>query len=99
MSDPKERSFDQLLVDLRAEIGGVHVDNVETYWAKDEVPPERSEACKRWLAKIEAGWKLPDDARWGYYESAEMFGVYIWEWMEVLSPLLRPDAPKESDGR
>lgn len=63
------------------------VSDVETFWTE---PPELSPRCKWWMSRIVAGWQRNSRlGGWGYYESAEYFGVYIWEWVNVLSPLLQ----------
>lgn len=64
--------------------------NIEEYWI--EAPPEPSPKLKRWLEKIQGGWRPNRRIRqMGYYESAEFFGVYIWEYMNVISPQLAKD--------
>lgn len=63
------------------------VDNIETFW--QHAPPERSPRCAHWLTRFDAGWR-PNRriAGMGYYESAEYYGVYIWEYINVISPRL-----------
>lgn len=62
----------------------------EEYWATE--PPQRSARCSWWEARIRAGWRRNRRLRsLGYHESAEYFGVYIWEWLNVLSPMLSAD--------
>ena len=59
------------------------------YWHSDNPPPERSARCQYWLEQIAAGWR--PNARiscLGYDDSAEFYGVYIWEYLNVLSPFL-----------
>jgi hypothetical protein len=64
------------------------VKDGEKYW--QEPPPEGSPRCAWWVARIEAGWRGNRRVRsMGYYSCSEYFGVYIWEWLHVLSPLLR----------
>lgn len=63
------------------------VDDIETFWT--EPPPERSLRLVWWLGEIERGWRPNRRIRlMGYHCSAEYFGVYIWEYLHVLSPLL-----------
>lgn len=52
-------------------------------------PPGLSERCKYWVRQIERGW-LPNKhiSREGYSVKAEWFGVYIWEYVNVLAPLI-----------
>lgn len=63
--------------------------DVERYWL--EAPPEPSPGLKKWLGKIENGWR-PNSriSAMGYYEAAEFYQVYIWEFNRVLRPLLHP---------
>ena len=60
----------------------------ETYWSSP--PPARSARCQWWVDRIQAGWR-PNMrmASCGYYEGAELYGVWIWEMLNVLMPLLR----------
>lgn len=58
------------------------------YWT--DKPPTLSARCVWWEARIrDHGWR-PNRRiyRMGYDPSAHYFGVYIWEWLHVLSPLL-----------
>lgn len=52
-------------------------------------PPERSERCAYWLRQIERGW-LPNRrwAREGYDAASELYGVYIWEYLNEITPAL-----------
>lgn len=64
------------------------VGDIEAFWGF-EPPPVLSPRCDWWVARINGGWRRNRRlGGWGYYESAEYFGVYIWEWINVLSPLL-----------
>ena len=70
------------------------VKDVTEYWAKP--PPESSATLTYWLAQIEAGWKPNSRVRtMNYHDAAEFFGVFIWEYLTVLSPLLH--SPQELD--
>ncbi len=61
--------------------------NVQAYWTQP--PPEPSPGCLKWVAKIRAGWRPNRRVRaMGYYEEAEFYGVYIWELMNVIDPLI-----------
>lgn len=55
------------------------------YWI--EPPPELSARCLYWLRQIERGW-LPNSsiAAMGYDQTAQWFGVYLWEYLNVLCP-------------
>lgn len=63
------------------------VADVEDYWA--DAPPVISDRCAYWLRQIERGW-LPNRhiAREGYYSSAEWYGVWLWEYLNLISPAL-----------
>ena len=63
------------------------VADIEQHWG--EPPPVRSPRCAAWVTRIRAGWR-PNRriSGMGYYDSAEYYGVYIWEYLNVLSPLL-----------
>jgi len=59
----------------------------EDYWTTS--PPERSTRCQWWVDRINKGWQPNGRIRsMGYYEAAIFYGVYIWEYLEVISPLL-----------
>lgn len=61
---------------------------IEDYWT--DPPPEPSAGLKKWTAKIANGWTPNQRIRsMGYYTAAEFFGVYIWEYFNILSPLLQ----------
>lgn len=68
------------------------VQDVTTHWT--EPPPEPSGALTCWLDKIKAGWRPNKRVRgMGYHESSEFYGVYIWEYINVLSPAIREARP------
>jgi hypothetical protein len=55
------------------------------YWI--DPPDVRSERCEYWLRQFDRGWR--PNARIlgeGYDATAEWFGVYMWEYLHVLSP-------------
>ncbi len=63
------------------------VDNLEDYWSQP--PPVYSERCQWWISRIEGGWRPGKRVSClGYYSKAEFYGVYIWEYLNVLSPML-----------
>lgn len=42
-----------------------------------------------WVERIRNGWRGNKRIRIkGYYEASEYFGVYIWEYLEIIYPLL-----------
>lgn len=58
------------------------------FWADE--PPEKSERVKYWLKTIEAGWRPNRRIRQMCYDcSAEFYGVWLWEYLNVLAPLLQ----------
>lgn len=63
------------------------VVNIDVYWTNP--PPEPSQRCIWWEHRIKDGWRRNKRiGKMGYHESAAYFGVYIWEWLNVLAPLL-----------
>lgn len=61
--------------------------NTEEYW--DRPPPEPSAGLLKWQAKVRAGWKRNRRInQMGYSDSANFFQVYIWEYLNVLQPML-----------
>ena len=67
------------------------VENVMDYWL--EAPPEPSGRLLQWLERIRNGWR-PNRriSGMGYYEASEFYGVYIWEYLNVLRPALRGES-------
>lgn len=66
------------------------VADVMRWWG--DQPPRRSARCSFWLAQIRRGW-LPN-RRWasqGYHNSAEMYGVWIWEYLHDIAPAIRAE--------
>ena len=60
------------------------------HWAQP--PSELSPRCWMWVEKIIAGWKRNNRiATMGYDSAAHYFGVYIWEYIHILYPLLNAD--------
>ncbi|WP_280420031.1 hypothetical protein [Nocardia carnea] len=57
------------------------------YWA--DRPPELSERCRYWVRQLERGW-LPNRriSMKCYHCSAVWYGVYLWEYLNVLAPLI-----------
>lgn len=76
------------------------VADIERWWT--DKPPEYSERCKYWLRQIERGWR-PNRRilSQGYYGAAEWFGVYIFEYINVIYVALdqlRDYAVSDSEG-
>ncbi|WP_280439014.1 hypothetical protein [Nocardia cyriacigeorgica] len=57
------------------------------YWTTQ--PPDLSPACRYWVRQIERGW-LPNRRISGHcYDcSAGWYGVWIWEYTNVLAPMI-----------
>lgn len=71
------------------------VDSIEAFWS--EPPPERSPRCTWWVQRVTDGWRGNRRiSGMSYYTSAAYFGVYIWEWINVLSPMLRDETQERS---
>lgn len=63
------------------------VANRYAYWT--DWPPELSERCRYWLRQIERGWLPNRRLRAECYDcSAEWYGVWIWEYLNVLEPAI-----------
>lgn len=68
------------------------VNSIEEYWGEDA--PVMSARCAYWMQRIAGGWRPSKRIRsLGYYGSADYFGVYISEWLNVLSPMISGHAP------
>jgi hypothetical protein len=59
-------------------------DNGERYWA--EPPPVVSPRCLHVLQRIKHGWR-PRLLN-GYYSDSTYLGVYIWEYLHLVSAAL-----------
>lgn len=65
------------------------VADATEYWTSP--PPAPSARLGYWQDRIAAGWRPNKRVRaLGYHDSADFYGVYIWEWINVLRPLLDP---------
>lgn len=72
------------------------VKDVTLHWG--EQPPEPSVRLTEWVEKIKAGWRPNRRIHGlGYHESAEWYGVYIWEYLNVLMPLIREMEGKDDE--
>lgn len=64
---------------------------VTRYWL--DPPPEPSLKLGKWIAKLKARWRPNRRIRsMGYHEAAEYYGVYIWEYINVISPIVNQKA-------
>lgn len=63
------------------------------YWS--EPPPALSLRCLYWAHQIDRGW-LPNRriSGYGYDTSAGWYGVYIWEYLHILHPLIESKRKK-----
>lgn len=66
---------------------------LERYYTREQLekrgPGLVSARCDWWLIRFRAGWRPSRHVRsLGYYGKAEHFGVYIAEWLYILSPAL-----------
>ncbi len=63
------------------------VSDPEEYW--DEPPPLPSSRCSWWKIKIRGGWQANRRIRLlDFEEASTFFGVYIWEYLHVIDPML-----------
>lgn len=63
------------------------VDRVEEYWM--ERPPLLSPRCVYWVRQILRGWRPSRRISGeGYHGATEWYGVFLWEYLNVLAPLL-----------
>lgn len=64
------------------------VPDVTVYWTNP--PPETSERCKYWLRRYRQGSWTPNRRikRYGYHSAAQHLGIWIWEYWNVMEPLM-----------
>lgn len=63
------------------------VDNQQEYWSRP--PPQLSARCQYWVDKLSTGYVVNTRITGqGYYTACEYFGVYLWEYLNVLSPMI-----------
>lgn len=63
------------------------VADVYAFWGYP--PVELSPRCKWWIRRVGEGWRRNSRiSSMGYDESSHYFGIYIWEYLHVLSPLM-----------
>ncbi|MFL6096040.1 MAG: hypothetical protein ACJ71Y_11380 [Blastococcus sp.] len=64
------------------------LDDATAYW--NDAPPAMSPRCGYWLTRHNDGSWQPN--RWirreGYHAAAERLGVWIWEYLHVIRPLI-----------
>lgn len=67
------------------------VDDVTDYWIAK--PPAISARCTYWIARHHAGsWRSNRRLRMeGYHTAAEYLGVWIWEYLHMIRPLIEAE--------
>lgn len=64
------------------------VPDVTAHW--NDPPPEASERCTYWVRRYQQGSWTPN--RWirrcGYHSAAEHLGIWIWEYWNVMEPII-----------
>lgn len=87
------------------------VDDRYRYW--NERPPEFSARCLYWIDRLNSyghpnsyDWRdvqalYPEDGCAGYDANAEHFGVYMWEWFNIIYHILGHviDSARERESR
>lgn len=64
------------------------VSSVELFWS--DPPPAPSPRCLWWCLRIHRGWRPNKRLRGkGYYELAEFYGVWIYDYIHVIYPLIK----------
>ena len=68
------------------------VKHAETWWVTP--PPAPSPRLAAWVRAIDAGWRPNKRVKRMKCSrtAADFFGVYTWEYLAVLAPLLYPGA-------
>ncbi len=55
-------------------------------------PPVNSPRLLPWIKRIQMGWSFPKHVKYeGYSTKTQYFGVYVWEYQNVLSPMFDGD--------
>lgn len=63
------------------------VIDVMAYWI--DPPPVPTPRLLAWVRKIESGWRPNRRIRqMGYHTASEFYGLYIWEYLNVILPAL-----------
>lgn len=74
------------------------VDDPERYWG--EQPPALSDRCTWWVSRFAQGWRPSKRVRQlGYYSSAFEYGVYLWEYLNVIARIEHGLVVDEDDRR
>lgn len=65
------------------------VENHYEFWSLPPLIP--SERCVYWIEQFEAGWRPNRRIRaMGYDSAAQWYGVWIWEYINVITGAQRP---------
>lgn len=69
------------------------MSKIDTYRYWTEPPPEPSRPLGKWLERIRGGWR-PNKriSRMGWGEATEFYGVYVWEYFNLIRPALGREA-------
>jgi hypothetical protein len=63
------------------------------FWG--DPPPELSSRCEYWVRQMERGWAPNRRIRSKDYDSsAEWYGIYIWEYWNIIHPMVRHRRPE-----
>lgn len=70
---------------------------VTDYYAYRGAPPaHRSKRCAYWLRQIKRGWRPPIRITRMGREGASWYGVYLWEYLNVLRPAMGDPPPRRA---
>lgn len=73
------------------------VSDIEEHWTS--APPTPSTRCLWWQAKLANGWRPNRRIRaLAYHAAARWFGVWIWEYNNVLRPILEKAREERGTG-
>lgn len=73
------------------------VDDIQTFWS--EPPPDLSPRVEYWLKRLVDGTWKPNRIynTQGYYGRAQWLGVYLWEYFNIIYPVLCGEEPTIED--
>lgn len=66
----------------------IYPPRVESYDYWSDPPPVLSPRCLHWAKRIKDGWRPGRNIRNGYDGNAHYLGVYIWEYLHIIAPML-----------
>lgn len=71
----------------------------DKHWAHDNPPEHISPRCAWWMDQIVRGWRPNRRLRAECYDcSAGWYGVYIWEYLHLISPALDAHEGRDDPG-